>query len=186
LDGHLTCGRVECGTQADAAEMQRISGVMAEEMLGLLERRGLLELLLHPTTVLTLASLLQLAGRHPRLSSMHRAAINSVLAAARVYFASCPMTLEALRQGDDPACDVPIDRDATFELLTVDAAPAIRCRFCDSLSVLPGDVEHRYCARCHLFHQAVAAARHLAATGTHECHEWRTARGRCALCDRPL
>jgi hypothetical protein len=188
LDGHLTCGRADCGTQAEAAEVRRRSRLMADELLGIMDRRGPLELQLHPSTVLVLAGLLQLAARHPSLTELHRGAITSILAATRVYFAACPMTLEALRMGDDPAFDVAAPGDRTFELLVVDAMPAIRCRFCDSLSVLPGDIEAHYCARCHLFHDAIAGLRRLVAEhgGTHDCSEWRTARGRCAICSRPV
>lgn len=64
---------------------------------------------------------------------------------------------------------------------------AIVCRLCGSTSELPGDVEHRYCGRCHLFHDAIAGARTLHRDGaTHECGEWRTARGTCAVCGRVL
>jgi hypothetical protein len=67
------------------------------------------------------------------------------------------------------------------------ACPVIVCRLCGSISALRGDVDNRYCARCHLFHEHVAQARAMHAAGaSHECDEWRTARGRCAVCDRAL
>jgi len=63
---------------------------------------------------------------------------------------------------------------------------AIQCLLCGRTSALPGDVENRYCGCCHLFHDAVAAARELHTNGaTHECHEWPTARGVCAVCGAP-
>jgi hypothetical protein len=71
----------------------------------------------------------------------------------------------------------------TFEIVLVDGAPAIRCLLCGSLSVLAGDVANKYCVRCHLFHDAVADGRRLVIDGgSHDCAEWRTARGFCALC----
>jgi len=65
---------------------------------------------------------------------------------------------------------------------------AIRCLLCDAISWHPGDVENRYCARCHLFHDAVGIGRMLLARdgGVHECAEWRTGRDHCALCGRVL
>jgi len=68
---------------------------------------------------------------------------------------------------------------------TIDGRPLIVCLLCDAISHHPGDVTNRYCGRCHVFHEMVAEGRRLvAAGGTHECEEWRTFRGRCALCDR--
>jgi hypothetical protein len=77
--------------------------------------------------------------------------------------------------------------EQTFEIVTVGNGAAIRCRLCDGVSALPGDVENKYCSRCHLFHDLVRKGRQLvAAGGTHDCGEWRTERDRCALCDRRL
>jgi hypothetical protein len=68
----------------------------------------------------------------------------------------------------------------TYELI---GARAICCRLCGFRSVLPADLANRYCGQCHLFHDVVAEARRLvAAGGTHDCGEWRTALGACALC----
>jgi Zn finger protein HypA/HybF involved in hydrogenase expression len=76
---------------------------------------------------------------------------------------------------------------ATFVLEVVDHQPAIRCLLCGSISFNPTDLEQSYCARCHLFHESVRDGRRMLAVGAgHECDEWRTALGRCALCDRPL
>lgn len=62
---------------------------------------------------------------------------------------------------------------------------AIRCLLCESVSHHPADIEHRYCGRCHLWHDAVAMGLTLVAEGgTHDCGEWRTARNVCALCGR--
>jgi hypothetical protein len=33
------------------------------------------------------------------------------------------------------------------------AQPSITCPRCGSVSYNPGDIEHRYCGRCHQFHQ---------------------------------
>jgi len=61
------------------------------------------------------------------------------------------------------------------------------CHLCGCETRLPGDLEHRYCPRCHLFHENVMIGRRLVELGgTHDCGEWRTARHRCALCDRDL
>jgi len=63
--------------------------------------------------------------------------------------------------------------------------PAIRCLLCDAISWHPGDVANRYCARCHLFHDAIEEGRRLLASGGgHECAAWRTGRDHCALCGR--
>ena len=63
----------------------------------------------------------------------------------------------------------------------------ICCRHCDAVSANPRDVEHKYCGRCHLFHELVEECRRAVSTGSaHDCGEWRTGRGRCALCDRLL
>jgi len=78
---------------------------------------------------------------------------------------------------------------ATFAIDTVAGRRAIRCLLCDRVSELAGDVENRYCSRCHLFHEIVAEARRMIALypqSSHECHEWRTYRDRCALCNRAL
>jgi hypothetical protein len=72
----------------------------------------------------------------------------------------------------------------TYERVDVGPVPAIRCLLCGRISELSGDVEHRYCGRCHLFHDSVAEGRRLHAAGaTHDCGEWRTWRGRCAICE---
>ena len=74
----------------------------------------------------------------------------------------------------------------TFELVRVGRdEPAIRCLLCGSISTHPKDlaIANRYCGRCHLFHDAVGAARAMHAEGaTHECEEWRTAKDTCAVC----
>lgn len=51
----------------------------------------------------------------------------------------------------------------TFELLA--RGKAIRCRLCGSVSYNPGDVVHRYCARCHIFHDTDGARLVQAALG---------------------
>ena len=67
----------------------------------------------------------------------------------------------------------------TYRLERVDDLMTIVCLLCDSQSAHPDDIDNRYCARCHLFHDAVQLARQLT---THECHEWMTAVGDCAVC----
>jgi hypothetical protein len=77
--------------------------------------------------------------------------------------------------------------EPTYELHAVRGRTAIFCRLCDRISELPGDVEQRYCSRCHLFHDAIADGRELiAAGGTHDCGEWATYRQVCALCGAVL
>lgn len=64
---------------------------------------------------------------------------------------------------------------------------SLQCGFCLRVSHNPHDVANTYCGNCHLFLPVVAAARGLVESGgTHDCGEWRTAIGACALCDRPL
>jgi hypothetical protein len=75
----------------------------------------------------------------------------------------------------------------SFVLELVAGRFAIRCLLCDSLSFSPGDLGHCYCGRCHLFHPEVMRARLDRLGGAaHECEEWRTARGACAVCGRAL
>lgn len=74
-----------------------------------------------------------------------------------------------------------------FRLERVDDFMTIVCGLCGSQSAHPGDIENRYCARCHLFLDAVGMARILVADGgTHDCHEWMTALGECAVCGEIL
>ena len=76
--------------------------------------------------------------------------------------------------------------DLTYELVTVAGRPAIRCLLCGAVSPHVGDLANRYCARCHLFHDAVAdGRRHVSLRGAHDCAEWWTARRCCALCGAP-
>jgi hypothetical protein len=73
--------------------------------------------------------------------------------------------------------------EATFTLARLRGRAVIRCRLCGALSANLNDVVHRYCGRCHLFHEAVAEARRLhRAGGTHDCGEWGSALGACAIC----
>jgi hypothetical protein len=58
-----------------------------------------------------------------------------------------------------------VDMMATFRIETVAGVSAIRCLLCHRISELPGDVEHRYCGRCHLFLDSVAMARRMHADG---------------------
>jgi ribosomal protein L37E len=77
---------------------------------------------------------------------------------------------------DLPTCQIRIAADGTTTIL---------CRLCGRESTHPGDVAHRYCGACHLFHDAVAEARYLHGQGaTHECAEWTGARAVCAVCGR--
>lgn len=71
----------------------------------------------------------------------------------------------------------------TFEIHAVAGRAAIRCLSCGLLSQLPGDVEHEYCGRCHLFHASVASGQRLHREGaTHDCAEWSTPQQVCAVC----
>lgn len=75
----------------------------------------------------------------------------------------------------------------TYFVIWRDGGPIIVCRLCGASSALPADVHNAYCARCHVFHALVAQARAGHADGAgHECGEWRTAAGACAVCGRPL
>lgn len=72
----------------------------------------------------------------------------------------------------------------TFRIVTVeDRRPAIVCLLCLHTSHNIQDVSRRYCPFCHLFHDVVMEARAYHEGGlTHECDEWRTAAGHCAIC----
>jgi len=75
--------------------------------------------------------------------------------------------------------------EATYSLLrtVVTTTTAIRCHLCGRVSEARDEIDHGYCARCHLSHEAVRIGRALVrAGGAHECQEWRTFRGVCALC----
>lgn len=53
----------------------------------------------------------------------------------------------------------------TFDLLTTlqpdPGHPAIHCNICGSVSYNLGDIQNRYCAHCHFFHQASPASGRL-------------------------
>lgn len=71
----------------------------------------------------------------------------------------------------------------TYETITTRNHRAIRCLLCGALSFNESDIVQRYCGRCHLFHDSIRLARLLNVDGaTHECNEWRTGRGTCAIC----
>jgi hypothetical protein len=66
-------------------------------------------------------------------------------------------------------------------------ALVIRCLLCGAASANLNDVRYRYCVRCHLFHDVVAEARRAHRQGaTHDCGEWLTAAGACAVCERAV
>lgn len=65
-----------------------------------------MEVAMQPASVLAIVAALQLAKRHPHMPASTRVVIDRFIAGARVYFASCPFTLEAITRGDDPAFDV--------------------------------------------------------------------------------
>jgi hypothetical protein len=81
----------------------RILAELAREM----EASAPLELALAPATAFSLAGIVQLALRHPRLPPHSRATATAFLDIVRAHFAAAPTVLEVLRQGDEPAHDVP-------------------------------------------------------------------------------
>ncbi len=44
----------------------------------------------------------------------------------------------------------------TYKLVESSDGPAIQCLRCGLVSYHPKDVEHRYCGRCHIFHEEIA------------------------------
>jgi hypothetical protein len=75
----------------------------------------------------------------------------------------------------------------TFVVDTRHGRPVIVCHLCGAVSASAHDIKQRYCGRCHLFHAIVADGRALlAAGGTHDCGEWATGRGVCALCGQEM
>lgn len=79
----------------------------------------------------------------------------------------------------------------TYEVVKAHAgAPvAIRCLLCGLSSQNPHDVDHRYCGRCHVFHDDLALARAVYLRGEvpHACTAWRLVVGGvgfCAVCAR--
>jgi hypothetical protein len=77
---------------------------MAAELRSLEER---MEVHFAPLTAIYLVGLVQLALRHPGVSSEGAAVARAFLDGAREYFAECPTVLEIIDRGDDPAHDVP-------------------------------------------------------------------------------
>jgi hypothetical protein len=97
------------------------------------------------------------------------------------------MTCRAFRpdhNGECLDCDEPYDAHfVTFEI----RGDSIVCLMCGAESFNINDRTLRYCGACKMFHETVSLAREAVALGgTHDCGEWRTANGRCALCDRAL
>lgn len=73
--------------------------------------------------------------------------------------------------------------ERTYDLVTVAGRKAIRCRLCGRISEAAREVAARVCDRCRMSHDVVAEARAAVADGAgHECDEWQTARGLCAVC----
>lgn len=69
-------------------------------------------------------------------------------------------------------------------VILVDTPMQIACLLCEQVSAHPRDVQERYCGACHLFHDDVKGARERHEQGiTHQCRDWQTARGACAICD---
>jgi hypothetical protein len=65
-----------------------------------------MEIVAQPMTVFQLTGLLQLALRHPGVSSELRETAARFLGAAREYFADCPTILDVIRRGDNPREDI--------------------------------------------------------------------------------
>src|SRR4030095_14425910 len=84
------------------------TAAMAEE----LARLGPMKVEFRPHRVLQLGGLLQLANRHPAPTDSQREPIEAFLRGVRHYCSGCPTVLNVLREGDDPAHDVPRVRDA--------------------------------------------------------------------------
>jgi hypothetical protein len=87
-----------------AGDPELLADVTAE--IGRKHERGAFQLSLSAPVALQLAGALQLALRHPNFPAVTRRVIDTLLEALREYFRDCPLTLELLRQGDDPAYDV--------------------------------------------------------------------------------
>lgn len=66
---------------------------------------GSVEVVLRPSSALCLASLLQLALRHPGVTGEPRRVAQLALKHLRWSFAMAPAVLEMLRRGDDPSYD---------------------------------------------------------------------------------
>jgi hypothetical protein len=65
-------------------------------------KRGPMEIVFQPASVLKLTGLVQLALRHPELPRESRAMGEGFLAGVREYFADSPTVLGVIRRGDDP------------------------------------------------------------------------------------
>jgi len=64
-------------------------------------------MVLRPTSAFQLASLLQLALRHPGTAGAVRGVALTFIEHVRQYFRDAPTIFEVLRRGDDPVFDVP-------------------------------------------------------------------------------
>jgi len=100
-------------------------------------------MVLRPTSAFQLASLLQLALRHPGTAGAVRGVALTFIEHVRQYFRDAPTIFEVLRRGDDPVFDVP-SRITPEEIATLRAEVANgsghecgewsagdRCQLCD-------------------------------------------------------
>jgi hypothetical protein len=86
----------------DDADDETLSALLIE-----LTERDPVTVVLRPSSAFQLASLLQLALRHPGTAGAVRLVAVTFIEHVRQYFADAPTTSELLRQGFDPAFDRP-------------------------------------------------------------------------------
>jgi hypothetical protein len=83
---------------------REIADLMVEELLAI-AANGPVVLAIGPSDFYRVVSLLQVAMRHPHITADLRETGLHLVDTAREYFAECPMVLEIISRGNDPACD---------------------------------------------------------------------------------
>jgi hypothetical protein len=79
-----------------------LTAIMAVELAA----KAPMELVLRPLTALQLTGLIQLALRHPQVSTHLRNTAATFIHGIEAFFADCPMTLDVVRRGNDPGEDL--------------------------------------------------------------------------------
>jgi len=99
---------------------------------GELEELAPMTMVLRPSSAFTLASLLQLALRHPGVGDGVRQIGETFIGHVRVYFADTVAVSEVLERGDDPTQDVPselLDRPLALRLRYRVLGGHVHCRW---------------------------------------------------------
>jgi hypothetical protein len=129
----------------DQLEDAELVARAAREIQALAETTGHMELALQPSSAFTLASVLQLALRHPGLIGEPERIARLALDRIRAYLNPAPAVQEMLRRGDDPAYDVHDEepaatRDGRMRLRYRVAGGHVHCRLFSPHGAKHGDL----------------------------------------------